>query len=71
MRTTLAERASDRRGNDASHDEQEFARDNPRRRRECQNEREDDDRRVEVLGRTPLRHGAEPFSDDRRRLDRA
>jgi hypothetical protein len=51
MRTTLAEQASDRRGDNSAGDEQGPARDNPRRRRERQNEREDDDRHGNLTGR--------------------
>ena len=57
MRTTLTEKASDRRGGEASDDQQEVARDNPRRRREPYNERENDDRRGSGPTRSPLRHG--------------
>lgn len=57
MRTTFGERAADRRGSDTPHDEQESARDNPRRRRERHNEREEDDRHGNRTSRTPgLRH---------------
>jgi hypothetical protein len=55
MRTNLPEPGSDRRGNDATDDQQEVDRDNPRRRREPHNEREDDDRHG--TSRSPLRHG--------------
>jgi hypothetical protein len=70
MRTTLAELASDRRGNDAAHDEQPFARDNPRRRRERHNEREDDDRHGSGVSRSPLRHFVQHTDDRRRRASR-
>jgi hypothetical protein len=56
MRTTLPEHASDRRDNDAGHDEPEVARDNPRRQREPDNEREDDDRLRDGASRSPRRH---------------
>lgn len=59
MRTTVAEQGIDRRGNDAADDEQELARDNPRRRREPSNEREDDDRQGNATSRSPLRHGVQ------------
>ncbi len=58
MRTTLTERGSDRRGSEANDDQQEVARDNPRRRREPHNEREDDHRHGTRTIRSPLRHGA-------------
>jgi hypothetical protein len=58
MRTTLTEHGSDRRGSEAIDDQQEIARDNPRRRREPHNEREDDDRHGDGTIRSPLRHGA-------------
>jgi hypothetical protein len=57
MRTTLAEQASDRRGTDAAPDEQEVARDNPRRQREPDNERENDDRHGSGTSQSPRRHG--------------
>lgn len=44
MRTTLAEPTSDRRAHDSAGDEPTFTRDNPRRRREPHDDREDDDR---------------------------
>jgi hypothetical protein len=59
MRTTLTEHASDRHGHDAAHDEQELARDNPRRRREPSNEREDDDGQGNGTSRLLLRHGVQ------------
>lgn len=58
MRTNLPEEGADRLGNDAADDLQEVARDNPRRRREPHNEREDDDRHNET-SRSPLRHGVQ------------
>ena len=58
MRTALAEQGSDRGGSEAD-DRQEVARDNPRRRREPHNEREDDDRHGNRTVRSPLRHGAD------------
>jgi len=63
MRTTPAERASDRRGND---DEQVLARDNPRRR--CEAHGEDDDRHGNRTNRSPLRHGVQAVRDDLRRI---
>jgi hypothetical protein len=65
MRTTLLEHASGRRGNDAARDEQEAARDNPRRQREPDSEREDDDRNG--TSRSPRRHGVLHVRDDLRR----
>jgi len=59
MRTNLSEQEWDRRGNDAADDQQEVARDNPRRRREPHNEREDDDRHGNETSRSPLRHGVQ------------
>jgi hypothetical protein len=59
MRTTAAEQGIDRRGSDAADDEQELAWDNPRRRREPRNEREDDGRHGKGTSRSPLRHGVE------------
>ena len=70
MRTTPAERASDRRGNDVAHDEQVLARDNPRRRHEPQNEREGDGRLGNGTNRSPLRHGVQHVRVDCRRLAR-
>jgi hypothetical protein len=43
MRTTLAEPTSDRSGHDSTGDEPILTRDNPRRRREPHDERDDDD----------------------------
>lgn len=57
MRTTLEEPATSRRGSDIAHDEQEVARDNPRRQREPDNDREADDRPVNGTSRSPRRHG--------------
>jgi len=57
MRTTVAEQGIDRGRNEAADDEQELARDNPRRRREPRSEREDDDRNG--TSRAPLRHGVQ------------
>ena len=59
MRTNLPEQGVDRRGNDAADDQQEVARDNPRRRREPHNEREDDDRHGNGTSRSRLRHGVQ------------
>jgi hypothetical protein len=56
MRTTLSEPASDRRHTDATLDEQEGARHNPRRQREPDSEREDDDRDGTAINRSPRRH---------------
>jgi hypothetical protein len=67
MRTTVAEQGTDRRGN-ADDDEQELARDNPRRRREPRNEREDDDR-GNGTSRSP-RHGVQHVRNELRRLAR-
>ena len=69
MRTTVAEQGTDRPGNDAAADEQEPARDNPRRRRESRDEREDDDR-GSGTSRSPLRHGVQHVRNDLRRLAR-
>jgi hypothetical protein len=71
MRTTLAEHTSDRRGDDAAHDEHGLARDNPRRRRERHDEREDDERHGSTMSRSPLRVGAQHVRDDSRRFARA
>jgi hypothetical protein len=57
MRTTLPEHASDRRHTDGSLDEQEGARDNPRRQREPDKEREDDGQDGTGANRSPRRHG--------------
>ncbi len=57
MRTALTEQGSDPTGSEATDDQQEVARDNPRRRREPHNEREDDDRHGNGTIRSPLRHG--------------
>jgi hypothetical protein len=71
MRTTVAEHGTDRRGNDTAADEQELARDNPRRRREPCNEREDDDQHWDGTSRSPLRHGVQHVRNDLRRFTRA
>lgn len=70
MRTNLPEQASDRQGNDAADDQQEVARDNPRRRREPRNDREDDDRHGTKTSRSPLRHGVQHVRNDLHRLIR-
>jgi hypothetical protein len=70
MRTTPAEHAFDHRSHDVAHDEPVLARDNPRRRWEHHNEREDDDRHVNRTNRSPLRHGVQHVRDDLRRLTR-
>ena len=70
MRTTLAEPASERRVNNAVHDEPVVARDNPRRRCEPHDEREGDNRHVNRTNRSPLRHGLQHGRDDLRRLTR-
>jgi hypothetical protein len=69
MRTTLAEQVSDRRGDDTGHDDLALARDNPRRRRESHDEREDAGRHG---NRThgPLRHGIQHVRGDFHRLAR-
>jgi hypothetical protein len=59
MRTTPAEHAADRRGRVADHDEQEFARDNPRRQREPRIEAEDGERDGNATSRSPRRHGVQ------------
>jgi hypothetical protein len=59
MRTTLTEQRSDRRGSEAYEDQQEVARDNPRRRRESHDERENDDQHGNGTTRSPLRHGVQ------------
>lgn len=64
MRTTGADQASERHGNDAADDEQELARDNPRRRRAPLNEREDDDRHANGPKRSALRHGVQHVRND-------
>jgi len=64
MRTTVAERGFDHHGNDATDDEQELARDNPRRRRAPLNEREDDDRHANGTSRSVLRHGVQHVRND-------
>jgi hypothetical protein len=56
MRTTLPE--SDRRNTDASLDEQEGNRDNPRRQREPDREREEDGQDGTGANRSPRRHNA-------------
>jgi hypothetical protein len=58
MRTNLPE-GSDRGGYDAADDQQDVARDNPRRRRDPGNEREDDDWNATKTSRSPLRHGVQ------------
>ena len=70
MRTTLAEQVSDRRGDDTGHDDLALARDNPRRRRESHDERENDDRHGNGTRRL-LRHGVQHVRGDLRRLARA
>jgi hypothetical protein len=69
MRTTLAEHAFDRRGIEAAHDEQVLVRDNPRRRREPHNEREDDEGHRNGTSRSLLRHGVQHVRADLRRLE--
>jgi hypothetical protein len=59
MRTTLPDHASDRRGNDAAHDDQQVARDNPRRQREPDTERANDDRDGNATSRSPRRHSVQ------------
>jgi hypothetical protein len=66
MRTTLGAHMSELRGDEAAHEEQALARDNPRRRREPQNDREDDVRRGNGTSRSPLRHGIQSVRDNRR-----
>jgi hypothetical protein len=60
MRTTVAEPLPE---------ELDFARDNPRRRREPHTEREDGGRHG--MNPSPLRHGVEHVRNDLRRLTRA
>jgi hypothetical protein len=57
MRTTFAEHVSDGRDNDAANDEQDLARDNPRRRREPRDERDAEE--GTGMSRSPLRHGVQ------------
>jgi hypothetical protein len=59
MRTTLTEQGSDRRGGEACEDQREVARDNPRRRRESHDEREDEHQHGNGTIRSPLRHGVQ------------
>jgi hypothetical protein len=59
MRTTLEEHATTRRGNDTAHDDQDVARDNPRRQREPDTDREDEDRHWNVTSRSPRRHAVQ------------
>jgi len=70
MRTTLADHAADRRGNDSGRAAQGLARDNPRRQREPHDECEDNNQQRGVTGRSPLRHGVQHVRDDLRRLGR-
>jgi hypothetical protein len=63
MRTTVAEHGAHRYGNEAADDEQELARDNPRRRRDP-HDREDDDRHGNGTSRSVLRHGGPHVRND-------